>query len=310
MEKYGYGVDLGGTTVKLGLLTPEGRLIDKWEIDTDVSGGGRNIPRDIGSSILADMNKHSFDKRDILGIGIGVPGQVWEDGTANAVNLGWDHLPLLGELTSMTGLRAVGGNDANVAAMGEYWMGGGKGYRSLVLVTLGTGVGGGIIVDGKIHVGAHGAGGEIGHIPVNPAEPRSCGCGNHGCFEQYASATGNARIALELLAASDRPSTLRSCPKVDARACWDAARAGDGLAVEIADKYCAYLGQGLAAVANTVDPEVLVLGGGVSRAGQILLDLVLPHYRRFAFPACKNTPIVLATLGNDAGIYGAMAMLL
>ena len=310
MAKYGYGVDLGGTTVKMGLFEQGGTLLDKWEIDTDVSGGGRNIPHDVGRSIKADMNKHSFAREDYLGVGIGIPGQVWEDGTANAVNLGWDHLPLLNELQDMTGLRAVGGNDANVAAMGEYWMGGGKGYRSLVLVTLGTGVGGGIIVDGKCLVGAHGAAGEIGHIPVEPSETRRCGCGNTGCLEQYASATGNVRLALDMLSSTDKPSTLRSCAKIDAKACWDAAKAGDELALEIADRFCFYLGRGLAAVANTVDPQVLVLGGGVSRAGQILLDRVAPYYRSFAFNACKDTPIVLAKLGNDAGIYGAMAMLL
>lgn len=310
MSKYGYGVDLGGTTVKMGLFFEDGTLIDKWEINTDVSSGGRNIPSDIGRSILADMNKHSFKKDDYLGIGIGVPGQVYPDGTANAVNLGWEHLPLIPELEAATGLRTVGDNDANMAAMGEYWMGGGKGYKSLVLVTLGTGVGGGIILDGKCLRGAHMAGGEIGHIPINPGETRRCGCGNFGCLEQYASATGNARIALDMLASSDKPSTLRSVPRVDARAVWDAVKAGDELAMDIADRFCGYLGQGLATVANTVDPEVIVIGGGVSRAGSPLIERVTAHFMRHAFPACKATPIVLAKLGNDAGIYGSMAALL
>ena len=308
--KYGYGVDLGGTTVKLGLFTEDGRLIDKWEIDTDISGSGRNIPGDIGRSILADMQKHTFQKSDYLGIGIGIPGQLWEDGTATAVNLGWDRQPLVSELQELTGLRVAGDNDANTAAMGEYWMGGGKGYRSLVLVTLGTGVGGGIIIDGKCLRGAHMAGGEIGHMPVNPAETRQCGCGNRGCLEQYASATGAARLAMEALASSPEPSTLRSAGKVDAKALWDAVKTGHRLAIEIAGRFCDYLGRGLAMISSTVDPEVLVLGGGVSRAGQVLIDMVTEKYKKYAFNACKNTPIVLAELGNDAGMYGSMANLL
>lgn len=310
MAKYGYGVDLGGTTVKMGLFRDDGALLDKWGIDTDTSSGGRNIPADIARSILADMRKHSFENDEYIGIGIGVPGQVWGDGTANAVNLGWDHLPLIQELEHATGLRVVGDNDANMAAMGEYWQGGGKGYSSLVLVTLGTGVGGGIIIDGKCLQGAHRAGGELGHIPVNPAETRVCGCGNSGCLEQYASATGCARIALDMLAGSSEPSTLRSVSKIDAKAVWDAVKAGDELAMRIADRFCDHLGQGLATVANTVDPEVIVLGGGVSRAGGPLLERVREKYTHYAFPACKTTPIVLASLGNDAGIYGCMANLL
>ncbi len=308
--KYGYGVDLGGTTVKMGLFSDGGRLLDKWEIDTDVSNGGVNIPTDIGRSILADMNKHSFSRSDYLGVGIGVPGQVWPDGTADAVNLGWRRLPIIGQLEELTGLRAVGDNDANTAAMGEYWQGGGKGCKSLVLVTLGTGVGGGIILDGKCLQGAHRAGGEIGHIPVNPGETRLCGCGNRGCLEQYASATGCARLAMDALAGSGAPSTLRSERKVDARAVWDAAKAGDGLALEIAGRFCDILARGIATVANTVDPEVIVIGGGVSRAGQLLIDMTAERYRRYAFNPCKNTPIVLAKLGNDAGMYGCVANLL
>ena len=308
--KYGYGVDLGGTTVKMGLFAEDGALLDKWEIDTDTTNGGVNIPTDIGRAVLADMNKHSFAKEDYLGAGIGVPGQLWPDGSADAVNLGWKRFPLLGPLQEITGLRWVGDNDANTAAMGEYWQGGGKGYHSLVFVTLGTGVGGGIILDGKCLRGAHRAGGEIGHIPMDPTETRLCGCGNRGCLEQYASATGCARLAMDALAGSDEPSTLRSARKVDARAVWDAVNTGDALALRVAGKFCDILARGLAAVTATVDPEVVVIGGGVSRAGQPLLDMTAERYRRYAFNACKDTPIVLAALGNDAGMYGCMANLL
>ncbi len=308
--KYGYGVDLGGTTVKMGLFTQAGALTDKWEIPTNTASGGESIPTDIGSSILTNMKKHSLAASDLLGVGIGVPGQVWPDGTADAVNLGWKRFPLLPTLEAVTGLRAVGDNDANTAAMGEYWQGGGKGYGSLLFVTLGTGVGGGIILDGKCLQGAHRAGGEIGHIPVNPDETRVCGCGNRGCLEQYASATGCARLAMEALSATDTPSLLRASQKVDARAVWDAVKAGDALALEIADRFCRILGRGLAAVASTVDPEIIVIGGGVSKAGQILADMTAERYRAYAFNACKDTPIVLASLGNDAGMYGCVANLL
>ncbi len=308
--KYGFGVDLGGTTVKMSLFSTDGTLLEKWFIDTDTSNGGRNIPGDIARSILADMKKYPFAPSDYIGIGIGVPGQIHKDGSASAVNLSWDHMPLLDELTKITGLRSTGGNDANMAALGEYWMGGGKGYSSLILVTLGTGVGGGIIIDGKCLNGAHGAGGELGHIPIEPGEKRQCACGSRGCLEQYASATGNVRIATELLAATDEPSTLRSVPKLDAKSCWDAAIAGDPLAMRIADVFSDYLGRGLAAAANIVDPEIILLGGGVSHAGDALLTRVRKSFEKYAFPACKKTPIGLATLSNDAGIYGAFRALL
>lgn len=307
---YGYGIDIGGTTVKLGLFSEDGTLQDQWSIPTDTRDRGANIPGDIAASVLADMKKRPFHRDAYLGLGVGAPGQIWPDGTASAVNLGWDRQPLLPVLERLTGLRAVGDNDANLAAMGEAWRGGGMGYKSMVLVTLGTGVGGGIILDGKCLRGAHRAGGEIGHIPVNPQETRPCNCGGHGCLEQYASATGCARLARETLTASTEPSALRNLPDPDARAVWDAANAGDPLALKIADRYCSYLARGLAIVASTVDPEAIVLGGGVSHAGQLLLDMVKERYRPLAFPACKDTPIILATLSNDAGIYGAMATLI
>ena len=310
MAKYGYGVDVGGTTVKMGLFTENGKLIKKWAIDTDVSNGGKYIPSDISKSILADINTYTFSHEDIIGIGIGIPGQVHKDGTADAVNLGWNRLPLIPELSAITGLRIVCDNDANMAAMGEYWMGSGRDYSSLVLVTLGTGVGGGIVVDGKCFTGAHGAGGEIGHLPINLHETRRCSCGSRGCLEQYASATGNVRLAMDLLAERNEPSILRSVGKLDAKACWDAAIAGDELAIEIADRFSDYLARGLAVVANTVDPDVILLGGGVSHAGASLVERVTSHYRQYAFPACRNTEIALAALGNDAGIYGCMYSLI
>lgn len=302
-----FGVDVGGTTVKLGLVTQDGELLEKQEFVSahDVGEMFDNI-----AAHMKEVMGH-FSDYQCVGAGVGVPGPVVEERLVHGcANLGWGDVDVAGELGRRTGLPVKVANDANLAAMGEAWRGGGMGYRSMVLVTLGTGVGGGIILDGKCLRGAHRAGGEIGHIPVNPRETRPCNCGGHGCLEQYASATGCARLAREALAASTEPSALRALPDPDARAVWDAANAGDALALKIADEYCTYLARGLAVVTSTVDPEAIVLGGGVSRAGKLLLDMTRERYRPLAFPACKNTPIVLATLSNDAGIYGAMATLL
>ena len=202
------------------------------------------------------------------------------------------------------------GNDANVAALGEMWKGGGKGARNLILATLGTGVGGGIIVNEKIVTGAHGAGGEIGHALVNPEETVACNCGNKGCLEQYASATGIAKLAREALEKSDKESLLRNREKVTAKDVFDAYKEKDELAGEIVEKFSTYLGHALAIFACVTDPDVIVIGGGVSKAGDVLVECVQRHYERHAFPVCKKTPIKLATLGNDAGIYGAAKLIL
>ena len=200
-------------------------------------------------------------------------------------------------------------NDANVAAFGEMWQGGGKGYQNLVAVTLGTGVGGGIIVDGNIVIGANGAGGEIGHIHLEDNEEEVCGCKNKGCLEQYASATGIVRLARRRLAKDDTPSILRE-DELTAKAVFDAVKEQDALAIEVAEQFGDYLGKGLAAVAGVVNPEIFVIGGGVSKAGEVILDYVEPAFRKYAFVACKNTKFALATLGNDAGIYGAAGLIL
>lgn len=308
--KYGYSVDLGGTAVKMGFFRDDGKLLEKWQISTDRSDGGRNIPSDIAGSVLAHMDGRGLAREACLGIGLGVPGQAWPDGTVYAENLGWKKFPLVSLLRSATGLRVAAENDANAAAFGEYWQGGGKGYRSLVLITLGTGVGGGVILNGKCLQGAHLAGGEIGHIQVNPGETRQCACGRKGCLEQYASATGCVRMARDALRSSGTPSVLRGLPGLEARDVWDAAKAGDELAVGVAGQFCRYLAQGLATVASIVDPEVFVIGGGVSGAGQALIDMTAGYYRKSVLSFFQETPIVLARLGNDAGLYGCAAMLL
>lgn len=258
------------------------------------------------------MVENDLTKDMVEGIGIGVPGAVDKDGVVNrAVNLGWDIVPLAEELGKLSGMKVKVGNDANVAALGENWMGSGKGYNSIVMVTLGTGIGGGIIIDGNILTGANGAAGEIGHIVVNEQEIEACNCGHYGCIEQYASATGIVRMAKRALAGTSEDSKLRTFGEaVSAKDVFDCARAGDKVACDVVDQVCGMLGATLAKIGCVVNPDAFIIGGGVSRAGQILIDALQEPFKAQVFHACKDTPIVLATLGNDAGIYGAVRMLL
>ncbi|MDD6201518.1 MAG: ROK family glucokinase [Lachnospiraceae bacterium] len=310
MSKYVFGVDVGGTTVKLGYFDMEGDLKDKWEIPTRTENKGESIIPDIAGSILVKMKQEGIAKKDIAGVGLGVPGPVTDDGTVlMAANLGWNMYNPNKELGELLGVPVKTGNDANVAALGEMWKGGGQGHANMVAVTLGTGVGGGIILNGQIICGSNGAGGEIGHIHLNDEETESCGCGNTGCLEQYASATGIVRLAKKKLADSSKESVLRN-EEVTAKSVWDAVKAGDELAKEIAEMYGKYLGKGLANVASVVNPEIFVIGGGVSKAGEVVIDYMKPYFDKYAFPGAKNAKFALATLGNDAGIYGSAKLVI
>ena len=310
MKKFVFGVDVGGTTVKMGYFDIEGNLIEKWEIPTRTEDKGVNIIPDIAGSILVKLAQKDIDKKEVAGVGIGVPGPVKEDGTVLvAVNLGWDKRNTNEELEDLLGIPVKTANDANVAALGEMWRGGGQGYEDVVAVTLGTGVGGGVIIGGKVIAGSNGAGGEIGHIHLEDNESEECGCKGHGCLEQYASATGVVRLAKKKLADSSKPSVLRD-DEVTAKAVWDAVKADDELAKEVANIYGEYLGKGLAAVAAVVNPQVFVIGGGVSKAGRVVIDYLEPYFDKYAFPGTKNAKFVLAKLGNDAGIYGAAKLVL
>lgn len=311
MANHVFGVDVGGTTVKMGLFDSDGNVLDKWEIPTRTEDGGKNILPDIAESIQAKMTEKNIAKEDVAGVGVGVPGPVDGFGVVHkAVNLGWNKFNLKEELTDLLhGMRVEGGNDANVAALGEMWKGGGQGYQNLVAVTLGTGVGGGIIINGEIMTGATGAGGEIGHIHVEDNETESCGCGNYGCLEEYASATGITRLANRTLQASGKESVLRT-GEVSAKTVFDAVKAGDELAIEIAKQFGEYLGKGLGVIAGVINPEIFVIGGGVSKAGEVLFDYIRPSFEATVFHGCKNAVFALATLGNDAGIFGAAKMVL
>ena len=311
MGLYCFGIDVGGTTVKCGLFLTDGTLVEKWEIPTRIENNGSEILPDVAQTIKDKIQERGLTKDNIDGVGIGIPGPVNDKGEVPmAVNLHWGFKAVASELSFLTGLPAKAGNDANIAALGEAWKGAAEGAKNVVLVTLGTGVGGGIIVDGKIVSGHHGAGGEVGHANVNHSEIEACNCGNHGCLEQYASATGIVRVANQVLEESQEDSTLRHCRNLSAKAVLDAYKAGDKLAVHTMEKVGDVLGGALAIFACVVDPETIVVGGGVSKAGKALIDCITKYYKKYAFPSCKSTPIVCASLGNDAGIYGAARMVI
>lgn len=314
MKDYVFGIDLGGTTAKFGLFTAAGDLLDKWEIPTDISNAGAHILEDLAAAIRRKMEEAAISPTQVAGIGIGVPGTVQDASIVPIVcdNLGgWGQLDVATQLSALLdGLKVLVDNDANVAVLGESWLGAAKGCRSVVMVTLGTGVGGGVLVDGKAVNGAHGAGGEVGHIMVNRRETAVCGCGKRGCLEQYSSATGVVRCMKKLLEEEPSiPCSLRGKNFV-AKDVFDAARAGDLLAAREADEMADMLAAALANIASTTDPEIFLIGGGVSRAGEVLFAPLRKYYKQYAYKACLETPIRPAALGNDAGIYGAARLII
>lgn len=310
MGKYAIGVDIGGTTVKMGLFNVKGQVLDKWEIPTVTEDAGARVIPDIAKSILAKIGEKGIREEELAGIGVGAPGEVDADGVLkDAVNIGWKCFNIPEALRTYINVSVKAANDANAAAFGEMWQGSGRGFHNIVVVTLGTGVGGGIIVDGRILNGATGSGGEIGHMHIEDNETEDCNCGNRGCLEQYASATGIARLARRRLAKDDKPSVLRE-GHISAKTVFDAVKEGDEVAIEIAEQFGEYLGKGLAMVASVVDPEMFIISGGVSKAGEILLSYITPAYKKYAFLQCKKARFAMAQLGNDAGIYGAAGLFL
>ena len=313
MKEYAFGIDLGGTTAKVGLFTTAGALLEKWEVPTDSSEKGIRILPNLAAAILGKMEEKGLTPDQVEGVGIGVPGPVQKSSVVPIVcaNLGgWGQQDVAANLSGLLkGLKVLVGNDANVAALGEIWMGAAKGCRSAVMVTLGTGVGGGVVVDGKVVEGAHGAGGEIGHITVNRHETAVCGCGKRGCLEQYSSATGVVRCMKLLLEENPNTPCILRGTDFAAKDVFDAARAGDPLAAKEVDQMTDLLGLALASIASTTDPEVFLVGGGVARAGDVLFQPLAAHYKEYAFKSCRETPIKQASLGNDAGIYGAVRLI-
>lgn len=311
MKKYAFGVDIGGTTCKIGFFETSGKLLDKWEIKTNTANNGESILSDVAQAVDNKLAQEGISREEVQGIGIGVPGPVKSNGVVNrCVNLGWGVVNVEEGLESLTGLKVKAGNDANVAALGEMWQGGARGSRDVVMVTLGTGVGGGIIVDGKVVAGFNGAGGEIGHITVNNDEIEACNCGQYGCLEQYTSATGIVRVAKRKLDKTSDETSLRGIENLTAKDVFDAAKAGDKVALGLVDEVCQILGATLSNIACVVNPEIIVIGGGVSKAGDILIETIQRHFVESSFHACRDTKFALASLGNDAGMYGCVQLLL
>ncbi len=307
------GIDIGGTSVKLGIFTVEGKLLEKWEVPTRKENNGSQILPDVAESLKKKLKEMGIEKDDVIGAGVGVPGPILPDGSVEVcVNLGWKNANPQEELSGLLdGMLVRSGNDANVAALGEMWQGGGMGCRDMVMVTLGTGVGGGVIIDEKIIAGRHGLAGEIGHIHVRDEETEYCNCGGRGCLEQVASATGIAREARRAMAASQEPSSMRRFgDHISAKNVLDCAKSGDALALEVTETVSRYLGLACAQIALTVDPEAFVIGGGVSRAGQFLIDRIQKYYDSYVAISANKGVLKLAKLGNDAGIFGAARLVL
>lgn len=308
MEKeYIFGVDVGGTSIKAGMFTTDGTLLDKWQIPTDKSRDGNNILPDIAGSLKNKMNQKGIDKERFIGVGVGVPGPVDKNGIVHrCVNLGWGVFSIADCMAELTGMKVMASNDANVAALGEMWKGSGMGFKNIVFITLGTGVGGGIVCDGRLIVGENGSAGEIGHITVDINEKSQCTCGKHGCLEQYASATGMAAQARKLIE-SGMETSLND---VNAKAIVDGAKKGDKLCLLVMEKMGYALGLGLSHAGEICDPEVYIIGGGVSKAGDFILGFIEKYYKEYSFHAVRNAKFKIASLGNDAGIYGAAGLLL
>ena len=313
MKKYCFGVDVGGTTVKIGLFDTSGTLLDKWEIVTRTENFGENVLPDICQSLEQKLIEREISLDDIEGVGIGLPGPVLKDGTVlQCVNLGWGTFNVAQRLSQMFhNIPVKAGNDANVAALGEAWQGGGKDYDDIVMITLGTGVGGGVIIDGKILAGYNGGAGEIGHMHMNDDETLQCNCGRYGCLEQYASATGVVRLATRYMEANDCHTKMREFgEKITAKDVFDLAKEGDQGANKVVEQMGNYLGKAMSNIASTINPQAFIIGGGVSKAGQFLINAVKTTYRETCFAACGDAAVHLAELGNDAGMYGCAALII
>lgn len=307
-NKWLAGIDIGGTTIKMAFISFNGDIVEKWEIPTNKHENGKDIPADIAKSIFIKLTQHGQTKDSLLGAGVGAPGPINdEDGSVYVgVNIGWNNFPLKERLQEELALPVVVDNDANVAALGEMWKGAGDGAKDMLCVTLGTGVGGGVIVNGDILHGVNGAAGEIGHITTVVENGALCNCGKTGCLETVASATGIVRLANEVLKTTNSPSKLRNYNPITSKDIFDSAKEGDQLAKKIVEKVAFYLGLSIANVANVTNPKKIVIGGGVSKAGDTLLDPVKQQFHQFAFPrVAEGAELAIANLGNDAGVIGA-----
>ena len=312
MSKVCFGIDLGGTSVKIGMFSDAGDLLEKWEIPTNKENQQETVPREMAEAVLKKLCERGIAKEDCIGVGVGVPGPVTPDGTViKCANIEWDIFNVQKVLEGYLGMKVRVSNDANVAALGEYWKGGGRGFGVTVLITLGTGIGGGVVINGKLYTGNNGGAGEIGHMCVNMDETVICGCGATGHLEQYSSATGICRLAREELDNNpSEESVLRGLTEFTTKEIFEAVKNGDALAARVVDKSCRYLAMACTSIAACFDPDAFIIGGGVSRAGSILTDTVAKYYKEWSMLALKEVRFVLAELGNDAGIYGSAELVL
>lgn len=318
MSKKIIGIDLGGTSIKFAILTSEGEIQEKWSIKTNVLDEGSHIVEDMIESILHRLDLLQLSAEDFIGIGMGSPGVVdREKGTViGAYNLNWKTLqPVKDKIEKATGIPFYIDNDANVAALGERWMGAGENQPDVVFMTLGTGVGGGIVAEGKLLHGLAGAAGELGHITVDFDQPILCNCGKKGCLETVASATGivnlTRRYADEYAGDAELKKLIDNGEDVNAKVVFDLAKEGDELALIVYRNFARYLGIACANIGSILNPSTIVIGGGVSAAGDFLLDGVRKVYEENSFPQVRtSTKLALATLGNDAGVIGAASLVL
>lgn len=306
-ENWLVGVDIGGTAIKLAFVNEKGEIIRKWQMPTNKDAGGTFIPDEIADSIRLHMEELNEPFSKLIGLGVGAPAFIeMETGFVHeAVNIGWERYSLKEKLESATKLRVVLDNDANVAALGELWKGAGSGAKNLLCLTLGTGIGGGVIVDGRICHGANGMAGEIGHYIAIPQGGVRCNCGKTGCIETIASATGIVRLALERLAQGEE-SILFQEKQVTARTVFQALEKGDKLATDVVEYAMEQLGLAIANLSSALNPERIIIGGGVSKAGEYLLAPLRRSFSTYALPRVQaGATFVLAELGNDAGVIGA-----
>lgn len=305
------GVDLGGTNIAIGLVDENGKILVKGSTPTLLERGPEPIINDMGTLSLKLLKENGYTVDDVKAIGVGVPGVTDPDTgiIAFCTNLGWHNVNLRAILSKIIDKPIYIDNDANVAGLAEAVAGASKGMANSIFITLGTGVGGGVIIGGKVYSGTHHVGSEIGHMTIN-FEGRKCTCGNLGCWEQYSSATALIRMGRE--AVQEHPDSMilslagGDASKIEAKTVMDAAKAGDRIALAVFDKYVEYISVGLVMLINAFDPEIFCIGGGVSKAGEFLLKPLREKVKTGVY--CKELPyadIVLAQLGNDAGIIGA-----
>lgn len=303
MKKYHVGIDIGGTKIKFGLFYKQ-ELIKLWEIETNTENNGENIINDTANSLIETLKLDDIKYYQISGIGIGIPGIVKNNEVIFAPNIFWKNKNIIKEMEDLTKIKNIKCiNDANAATLGEQWKGNAKKYKNFVLITLGTGIGGGVIIDNKLYEGALGSAGEFGHLYSDDAKKYMCNCGKCGCVELVASANGLPRIAESIL------DDLNDC-SIDrqkyesTKNIWTLVENGDNIATRVAEIFGKNIGIMLANISAILNPDAIIIGGGMSKSGPIVIEYIKKYFNEYSYKGCKNTIIEAASLDNKAGIYG------